>query len=639
MPKEQDYTSPPFITFRRQSVPSAKLAIVMPHTGHGGQQDPKYNCKYPHQPSSEDRQLTALPVTSDPFTYNFSEHDQPDHSHDVSGPTLMNHEQQSYLNDFFDHPDHVSTNNMDNDVVPYNFAGFEINDRSGMNALGLQMASHMGLGLGTGNNTVHMPISSTPRYASHMAPPHLSQFDASKGFENFVHGNEQVPSSHTHNHITHDDQAASALMSMSSHSQDHSQATVASGVGGSSWGDFNLGDASGVTGEQLQSPMIPNASSSGSTTTPLTPPFVDAFANSGRLPSHAQFHQQSLMQQATHAASYAPARHQSMQIGRAGNHMFDNQLQAWQIYQAPMDANQSQRRPPLVQYGSDQNFNQEGYHAVTFPASDDKYTNLLNIPLVSEVSQNTPTPFPTPQQAGVRGHGHQQRHSVPNSLQQLSSAALTLQQTSMQTNSPATQQPRNQRSVGHAMENLPDTQQSRKRRRSQDDDQGAGSYSQTPHSADAPRRALVVPKQESTNDLDLYSTPPTTKRSKSNARARTASSNGSASPSTPAQSQAKASSASKKRRAEPKQPRLNLSDTQKRNNHIASEQKRRDAMKSNYEDLNTLVPALQNGQHGMSRSEILQYSADYLDAVRIGNEAAMATYGITMEEIKRELAV
>ena len=60
-------------------------------------------------------------------------------------------------------------------------------------------------------------------------------------------------------------------------------------------------------------------------------------------------------------------------------------------------------------------------------------------------------------------------------------------------------------------------------------------------------------------------------------------------------------------------------------------------MKSNYEDLNLLVPALQNGNHGMSRSEILQFSADYLDAVRIGNETAMLTYGISAEDIKREV--
>jgi hypothetical protein len=609
----------------------------MPHSGHGGQQDPKYNCKYPHRPSRNDRRLTSLPVTSDSFSYNFSDHDQLGHSQDASGPTLMNHEQQSYLNDFFEHPDQISTNNMDNDVIPYNFAGFEINDRSGMNALGLQMASHMGLGFGIGNSAVHMPVpsGSTPRYTSHMAPPQLSQFDASRGFDNFVHANEQTPNSQTPNHITHDDQAASALMSMSSHSQEQSQATAASG--GSSWGDFNLGDASGIAGEQLHSPMAPNASSSGSNTTPLTPTFGDGLLNSGRAPSHAQFHQQSLMQQATQPASFAPVRHQSMHVERAGNHMFDSGISAWQTYQAQMDTTQSQRRPPIVQYGSDQNFNQQGYRAAIVPTPDDKYTNLLNIPLVNEVFQNTQTPFPTTQQAGVRGYDYQQRHSVPSSLQQLSSAALTLQHSSQQTNSPNLQPHNDQLLVARAMENLQGSQPSRKRRRSQDDGQVAGPYGQTVNSTNAPRRGPVVPKQETTNDNELYSTPTgsNNKRRRSNVRPGTASSTGSASPSTPAQPHAKASSSSKKKRAEFKQPRANLSDTQKRNNHIASEQKRRDAMKTNYEDLNRLVPSLQNGNHGMSRSEILQNSADYLDAVRIGNETAMATYGINAAEMMR----
>jgi hypothetical protein len=643
IPQEQEHIPPTLQTFRRQLVPFAKLAIVMPHSGHGGQQDPKYNCKYPHRRPCDDRQLTILSVTSDSF-YNFSEHDQFGHSQDPSGPTLMNHEQQLYLDNFFDHPDQATTNNMDNDVVPYSFAGVEINDRSGMTALNLQ-ASQMGFGLGIGSNSaVHMPVpgASTPRYTSHMAPPQLSQYDASRGFENFVHVNEHTPSSQTQSHITHDDQAASALMSMSSHSQEHSQATVASGVAGSSWGDFNMGDANGIAGEQLHSPMVPNASSSGSNTTPLTPTFGDNFPNSGRGPSHAQFHQQSLMQQAT---SYAPARHQSMQMGRAGTHMFDghSQLTAWQTYQAQMDPDQSQRRPPIVQYGSDQNFNNGGYRAAIVPTSDDKYTNLLNIPLVSEVSQNTHTPFPTAQQASVRGYDQQRHHSFPSSLQQLSSAALTLQQSPLQTNSPTYQQHNDQFSAARAMENLQGsqpaqpTQPSRKRRRSQDDDQDAGPHSQTQQPTNAPRRAPVVPKQEPSNDNGLYPTPTTSapKRRRSDPRPKTASSTASGSPSTPAKSHAKTASSSKKRAAEPKQQRANLSDMQKRNNHIASEQKRRDAMKTNYEDLNRLVPTLQNGQHGMSRSEILQNSADYLESVRIGNETAAATYGLDIDAIRR----
>jgi hypothetical protein len=37
----------------------------------------------------------------------------------------------------------------------------------------------------------------------------------------------------------------------------------------------------------------------------------------------------------------------------------------------------------------------------------------------------------------------------------------------------------------------------------------------------------------------------------------------------------------------------------------------------------------------MSRSEILQNSADYLESVRIGNETAAATYGLDIDAIRR----
>ena len=337
-------------------MPIAKLAIVMPHSGHGGQQDPKYNCKYPHRPSSNDRQLTSLPVTSDPFSsYNFSDHDQLGHSQDASGPTLMNHEQQSYLNDFFEHPDHVSTNNMANDVIPYNFAGFDINDRSGMSALGLQMASQMGFGLGINNSAVHMPVpgGSTPRYTSQMAPPQLSQFDASGGFEHFVHGNEQTPNSQTPNHITHDDQAASALMSMSSNSQEHSQPTAPSG---SSWGILNMNNSNNYSGDQLHMGGDPSSASSN---TPITPTITENFQRLGRATSHTQYQPHNMMQQAAQAGgSYTQTRHPSLPM-RNNVQAYTNQSEQWQMPNATgQDQNQTQRRPPIYQYGSDQNFSQ-----------------------------------------------------------------------------------------------------------------------------------------------------------------------------------------------------------------------------------------------------------------------------------------
>ncbi|KAF1826257.1 uncharacterized protein K489DRAFT_303288, partial [Dissoconium aciculare CBS 342.82] len=60
-----------------------------------------------------------------------------------------------------------------------------------------------------------------------------------------------------------------------------------------------------------------------------------------------------------------------------------------------------------------------------------------------------------------------------------------------------------------------------------------------------------------------------------------------------------------RKRKDKKQPRQNLSDKQKRENHIMSEKKRRQLIKTGYADLNKLVPALAGGKNGMSRSESL----------------------------------
>ncbi|KAI1121681.1 hypothetical protein F5Y10DRAFT_96258 [Nemania abortiva] len=70
--------------------------------------------------------------------------------------------------------------------------------------------------------------------------------------------------------------------------------------------------------------------------------------------------------------------------------------------------------------------------------------------------------------------------------------------------------------------------------------------------------------------------------------------------------------------SQPKQPRENLTEAQKRENHIKSEQKRRGAIKEGFEDLTFIVPNLQNG--GYSRSNILAMSGDWLEALVKGNE-------------------
>ncbi|GAW15776.1 hypothetical protein ANO14919_051960 [Xylariales sp. No.14919] len=70
--------------------------------------------------------------------------------------------------------------------------------------------------------------------------------------------------------------------------------------------------------------------------------------------------------------------------------------------------------------------------------------------------------------------------------------------------------------------------------------------------------------------------------------------------------------------SQPKPPRENLTDAQKRENHIKSEQKRRGAIKEGFDDLNFIVPNLQNG--GYSKSSTLILTGEWLDSLIRGNQ-------------------
>lgn len=557
----------------------------------------------------------------------------------------MNDEQQQYMDKFWDQPDQTTTNNT-NEVMQFSFLGSGLNDKArdnGVNTFGWHMSNGMDFSVPMGASGNHMPISvpSAPRTVNHMAPAYLSQYDASKGFEDFVYQNDQTITSNNPQRITHDDQAASALMSMSSNSQEHSQPTAPSGA---SWGNLNINNSGNYAGDQLHMTGDP---SSGSTNTPLTPTITSDFQRLGHATPHAQYQPHNSMQQATQAGNYAHTRHASLPMRNNGAQMFQASADQWQMPQATtgQDQSQTQRRPPIYQYGSDQNFSQQGYQNANYSAPEGNYNSLLALPLVAQVAGEPTVPItPTQQASGMRDHGPQHRHSVPNnSLQQLSSAALAHPHVIQPANS-AFPRPTNHVHVSHATEPLDMSQQSRKRRRSQSEDDGAMAYghaqSDTLNNVNTARRAPVALKQETSIDQYQagYTTPPglSNKRHRSSPRPGTASATASASPSTPAASTFRASSSSKKRRSDTKQPRHNLSDTQKRNNHIASEQKRRDAMKTNYEELNIYVPFLRQGTQGLSRSEILQHSGDWLETLTVGNNSIMAAYGITFEDIPED---
>jgi hypothetical protein len=575
-------------------------------------------------------------TSTDPFAYAFSLPTQGNHDHDASRQALMNDEQQSYMNKFWDEPDQTTTNNT-NEVLPFNFVGSGLNDKvdNNMNAFGLHMSNGMDFSVGMefSGNHMSMPAPSAPRTVNHMAPAYLSSYDASKGFEDFVYQNDPSVTSNHSQRITHDDQAASALMSMSSNSQEHSQPTAPSG---SSWGNLNMNNSTNYSGDQLHMGGDPP---SAPTNTPLAPTITENFQRLGRATSHAQYQPHNLMHQATQASNYTQTRHPSLPM-RNNVQAFPNQSEQWQTPNATIqDQNQIQRRPPIYQYGSDQNFSQQGYQAAGYSAPDQQYNGLLNLPLAGVVSESTVPITAAQQAAAMREHSQQHRHSLPNNLQELSSAALAHQHAALQSAESTFPRSTTQMHANNAMQSIATSQQPRKRRRSQPEDDGTmpSSYVQdaTQDSISTARRAPI--KQETSNDnyqaenADAPST--SNKRQRPSPRPATTSATASASPSAPTVSSVRATASSKKRRSDAKQPRHNLSDTQKRNNHIASEQKRRDAMKLNYEELNIYVPSLRQGTQGLSRSEILQHSGDWLQTLTVGNASILAAYGLTFEDI------
>jgi hypothetical protein len=59
--------------------------------------------------------------------------------------------------------------------------------------------------------------------------------------------------------------------------------------------------------------------------------------------------------------------------------------------------------------------------------------------------------------------------------------------------------------------------------------------------------------------------------------------------------------------AEPKAPRTNLTESQKRSNHIQSEKKRRNLIKEGYDDVSAIVPGVKGGGHSKSGALIVTF--------------------------------
>ncbi|KAK0740999.1 hypothetical protein B0T18DRAFT_419212 [Schizothecium vesticola] len=82
-------------------------------------------------------------------------------------------------------------------------------------------------------------------------------------------------------------------------------------------------------------------------------------------------------------------------------------------------------------------------------------------------------------------------------------------------------------------------------------------------------------------------------------------------------------STSKRKRASTTVPKRNLTETERRNNHIESEARRRNQVTDAFGSLRTLVPGIEKGK-GLSRNTVLTAIGDWLVDLKAGNERLQA---------------
>jgi hypothetical protein len=145
------------------------------------------------------------------------------------------------------------------------------------------------------------------------------------------------------------------------------------------------------------------------------------------------------------------------------------------------------------------------------------------------------------------------------------------------------------------------------------------------------RRSSKAVKVDTSNE-DYITTPHTITTSKSrSSKRRKMSTSGRSSPgsqeyTTPRGNESETPEAETKTSSKKKkgqiQARNNLTEEEKRQNHIKSEKVRRDLIKAQYDALDDLVPGLKSGKSGLSRADVLLEIVNFVENVAHGNERA-----------------
>lgn len=538
--------------------------------------------------------------------------DQHEHDHDQQ-QVLLNQQQQGLMADFWDNPDGAQATTGVDDQGSFSFTGYAV---EGFGQAHNQLYHDAENAVNFAHNNQNIGNAGSQGELQPAAgSANLSQFDGMHGLQNWYDSTAGAsgPASQQQSidHMSGDGEAASALMNLSTshgHNHEHQQPTSAG-----AWGALSLMHGGEFAqGNKIQSPVaseVPSATSSASQV------------------QHGPYYSQLYQQASERArAAHSHSRHQSLQLPNDDQAAFASQ---WQM----QPTEQRQTRPVPITYGSDDNFGQNGYHG-GYSRTDGKEGNLLGVPLAGQAAVSADMQHVQARQtAGASAGGHQQaqqRHSVPNIGHAMRGQPASPNKFNASSLPQQFARPNLPYSALNTMSSNGSAQASRKRKKSQagdndDDDEYVPSGT--------PRRARRGSKTTGLQDAlhDTFATPESIRRRRSIALPESGSD--ASSPPTPADNANIPVAATRRRRVttEPKQGRTNLTEHQKRANHIKSEQNRRDGMKENYAKINNLVPALRGGTHGGSRADALQHAGDYLSLLQNINVSVFNSFGFTID--------
>ena len=307
----------------------------------------------------------------------------------------------------------------------------------------------------------------------------------------------------------------------------------------------------------------------------------------------------------------------------------------------------SGQRPTEIPFGTDINFTGRHYQPPrgSILREDEKGANLNNVPFAGELAGHG-HPHAHPFTSSPTSHSHQ-----PHNFPAYASFSHTQSSPAMMGGLPVTSPFDNSHrrslpvsNMAHDRIESPDLSdddenefedhEPSKRRKSQAQRQEDEEYTPTGHmKTPNPKRGTKAARSGNGVDDESFDNNHTAASSRSKpSKRRKMSPTGRASPgsqeygtprvneSESPEPSSKSGSKKKSRAATQASKSNNLTEEEKRQNHIRSEKTRRDLIKWQYDALDELVPGLKSGKSGLSRADVLLEIVGYVENVKLGNE-------------------